>query len=425
MRVEIAGGGITGLALHHFLERRGVDSMVREVALRPGGVVESDCVRGRVLDFGPQRTRLTPAIEDVVDALGIRDRILRAPDLSVFVYHAGALRRVPRTIRGAITTDLLSWRGKFRALLEPVRGLPQAGETVEEYLMRAFGREVACRLGGPLYAGLYASDPDDMPVEHSLAKALDRFGVTRSVLETALRSRLGRRDPPPVISFEEGMEVLPRALYRRHRDSVRLGDPIVEIHPSQDGWRVLSESGDWVADAVVLTTPAYASAEILDGIDGESARALASLTYNPLAIVHLCADTDFNGAGYQVSLDADLVTRGVTCNDSLFGRDGVYTCYLGGASRPAVVEWPPEQLGRRAAQEFETVTGCPARVLSVRRLPKAMPAYDTSWDALEAVSTPEGIHLCASYESRAGIPGRIRAAKRLAATLAGESDVDQ
>ncbi|MFB6295647.1 MAG: protoporphyrinogen oxidase [Halobacteriales archaeon] len=425
MRVEIAGGGITGLALHYFLERQGVDSTVREVANRPGGVVESDCVEGRVIDFGPQRTRLTPAIEDVVDALGIRDRLLRAPDLPLFVYHAGALRRVPRTIRGAITTDLLSWRGKFRALLEPARGLPQAGETVEEYLTRAFGREVARRLGGPLYAGLYASDPDDMPVEHSLATALDRFGVTRSVLKTALRSRLHRRDPPPVVSFEEGMEALPRAIYRRHRDSVRLGDPIVELRPSQDGWRVLSESSDRFADAVVLTTPAYASAEILEGVDGESARALASLTYNPLAVVHLRADTDLDAAGYQVSLDADLVTRGVTYNDSLFGRDGVYTCYLGGATRQAVVEWAPDRLGRKAAREFETVTGCPARVLSVRRFPRAMPAYDTSWDALEAVSTPDGVHLCASYESRAGIPGRIRAAKRLAARLAGESDVDR
>jgi len=419
MRVEIVGGGITGLALAHFLRGRGIECAVREASDRPGGVIESGRAGGRVLDFGPQRTRLTPAVADLVDALGIRDRTVAAPDLPLFVYHDGALRRVPRTLRGAAATDLLSPSGKLRALLEPVRGLPRAGESVEGYFQRAFGSEVARRLGGPLYAGLYASDPAEMPVEHSLARAFDRLGVERSVLLAALRARIRGRTPPPAVSFEDGMETLPRALYRRHRESVRLGEAVTDIRHDGEKYSLTADGDEPTADAVILTTPAYASARIIEGFDDRAARRLEDLTYNPLAVVHLRSVAGLDGAGYQVSLDADLVTRGVTCNDALFDRDGVYTCYLGGATRPGVVEWSPDRLGRVAAGEFERVTGSEARVLSAQRYPRAMPAYDDSWDALADVSLPEDVHLCASFESRAGIPGRIRAAKRLAASLAG------
>lgn len=422
MRVGIVGAGITGLVLHHYLQAEDVESVVLEADDRPGGVVESDRVGGRVLDFGPQRTRLTPGIEGLADALDLGDRTLEAPDLPLSIYHAGALRRVPRRISSAITTDLLSPRGKLRALLEPTHGLPRAGESVEAYLTRAFGREVARRLGGPLYAGLYASDPAEMPVEHSLSRALDRLGVERSVLLTALQSRLRRRSPPPVVSFEDGMETLPRALYRRHRGDVRLGTPAVDIRSREGGYRIVMLGDELAVDAVVLTAPAYASADLLESVDPDSAERLDELAYNPLAVVHVMADAAFDAAGYQVSLDKDLVTRGVTYNDALFDRDGVCTCYLGGATRPDAVEWSPDRLGEVAAREFETVTGRPARVLSVRRLPNAMPAYDTSWDALEKVCPPDGIYLCASYESRAGIPGRVRAAKRLATSLVDGND---
>ncbi|MFB6228071.1 MAG: protoporphyrinogen oxidase [Halobacteriales archaeon] len=419
MHIGIVGGGITGLALHHFLRERGVDSIVFEATDRPGGVIESDRADGCVIDYGPQRTRLVPAVESLVEELGLQDRLRSAPNLPLYMYHDGALRRVPRSVRDAVTTDLLSVRGKLRALLEPLSGPPQSGESVEEYLTRAFGHEVARRLGGPLYAGLYASDPDEMPVEHSLSRALDRFGVGRSVLLEMLRSRLQRRNPPPAVSFDDGLETLARALYRRHRDAISLGDPVIDIRCREEGYRLVTEGRMMSAEKVVLTTPAYVSARLLAGIDSGSARRLETLTYNPLAVVHLRAEADLEGAGYQVALGEDLTTRGVTWNDALFDRDGVYTCYLGGAIRPGVVEWPEDRLGRVATREFERVTGASARVLSVRRWPRAMPAYDDSWDALDGVSLPDGVHLRANYESRAGIPGRIRSAQRLAASLAG------
>ncbi len=53
-----------------------------------------------------------------------------------------------------------------------------------------------------------------------------------------------------------------------------------------------------------------------------------------------------------------------------------------------------------------------------RRLSPGMPAYDTSWTALEDVDLPSGLFLCTNYAARAGLPGRFRDARRVAAAVA-------
>jgi oxygen-dependent protoporphyrinogen oxidase len=146
-----------------------------------------------------------------------------------------------------------------------------------------------------------------------------------------------------------------------------------------------------------------------------AAERIRGLVYNPLGVVHLHAETDLRGLGYQVGLDEDLATRGVTWNDSLFGREGVYTAYLGGAKNPAVVTEPDDRLGQLAADEFRRVTGWEARVLAVDR--ERMPAWDVSWRALEGLQLPPGIRIAANWMSRPGIPGRLAEARRLAERL--------
>lgn len=81
------------------------------------------------------------------------------------------------------------------------------------------------------------------------------------------------------------------------------------------------------------------------------------------------------------------------------------------------------ELGSLAREEFERVMGVDARVLSVRKLHDALPAYDHSWSALDGLELPDGVHLATNYTARMGIPGRIREAQRLAGELAADADV--
>jgi protoporphyrinogen/coproporphyrinogen III oxidase len=415
--IVIIGGGISGLALAHELEARGRPFVLLESSSRVGGVMRSGRVEGHLLEWGPQRGRLTREFEALVDQLGLRQELIIAPDdLPLFVFRKGKLRRVPFSIPAFITSDILSLRGKLRLLLEPFTAAADDDEAVADFFTRKIGREAYENLVGPLYGGLYASDPQQMVIGLSLRHVLREFNVGRSMMLPLLK-RGGTIVPPDACSFTDGMETLPRALYRRHQASIRLNTPVRGVTRNGAGYRVETDGETFEAEHVVVTSPAPASARMLRDVAPDAAARIATLNYNPLVVVHVHAETDLRGLGYQVSLAEPLVTRGVTWNDSLFGRKGVYTIYLGGAKNPWVADEPEARISSLALDEFRTATGHDARVLSVEK--ELMPAWDRSWSAIQSLSVPQGLHIHANWESRPGIPGRLIMARRFAERLAG------
>jgi len=214
------------------------------------------------------------------------------------------------------------------------------------------------------------------------------------------------------------MQTLPDALARRHAHHIRFSTPVRAVHAEHGSYRVVTDGEEIRARHVVFTAPAPATADLIAAAAPEPAERIRTLHYNPLAVVHLYADTKLHGLGYQVSFAEALVTRGVTWNDSLFGRKGVYTAYLGGARHPEVLHQAADSLGQLAVAEFRLATGYDSRPLAVER--ERMPAWDRSWQALQGLSLPPGMHICANWESRPGLPGRLLQAKRLAALLAAE-----
>lgn len=415
--VAVVGAGVTGLAVTHYLADRGVPVRTFEAADKAGGVIRSRRIRGRVAELGPQRLRLTPGLSELVEAAGLGEELLTTDGGPLWVYHEGRLRRAPLSARAAVETTLLSWRGKLRVLLEPLMSPPRAGESVANALRRNVGREATDRLFAPLYAGLYGSDPAEMPAEHSLCRALSNHGVGRSALLSAVRHVLRGGDRPPITSVRGGLGRLPEALADRYSDRVALSTPVVGVERAGDRWRVETPTESHVVGDVVLTTPADVTAALLAGVDPETAAALDELRYNPVAHVYLDADYEPDGIGYKTTPETPLRTDGATFAPALFGDDRAFAVAMSDARDRAVLDADESELCAVAAREFETVTGAAAEALGVHRWERGIPAYDRSFDARGRVDPPRGVHLAANYTARAGVPGRIRQAASLAATL--------
>ena len=419
--IAIIGGGISGLALSFYLQKQGIEHLLLESEDVPGGVMRTARPDGIPLDLGPQRVRLTADLREIIEKVGLESELLYAPaGLPLWVYRDARLRKVPFTWRAALSTDLLSWRGKLRLLLEPFTRGVQSDESVADFFARKFGREAYRAFLGPLYGGLYASDPAHMKARHGLTLTLRDFGVDGSLLLAAARSGLKVRKSVPTVTFREGLGALPRALAAAAGDRVHLGAPVEALEHVGSRWSVQlggAEAGRSVtADRVVLALPAGPAARLIERTAPAAATALQRLRYNPLAVVHLQSQCELRGLGYQVAFGEALETRGVTWNASMFGRDGVYTAYLGGMSHPELVSWDDGRIAHVAAGEFERVTGCEGRALLVSRT--SIPAWDETWDALAELKLPEGIETCASWSARPGIPGRLGHARHLATHLA-------
>ena len=210
--IAVVGGGITGLALGWELAQRGAECLVLEASDRAGGVIRSAEVEGRILDWGPQRARLTRGVTRLIRGVGLEDEVVEAPNgLDLFVYRGGRLRRVPFSARAFLTSDIVGWGSKLRLALEPITAGADPQERVAEYFTRKLGRELYETVVAPLYGGLYGSDPADMQVGLSLIHVLREFKVRRSLLLRLLRTG-GKVDPPPACTFRQGMRSFPARL---------------------------------------------------------------------------------------------------------------------------------------------------------------------------------------------------------------------
>lgn len=417
--IVVAGGGITGLATAFELQEAGADVVVLEGSDRAGGVIRSDIVEGRVLDWGPQRARMTPGFRRMVDSLDLNDEVVTAPSgLDLHIYRDGRLRRLPFSMGAFATSDVVSLRGKLRALLEIVSSEARPEEAVSDLFTRKFGRELYETVIGPLYGGLYASDPADMRVELSLIHLLKEFRIGRSLLLPLLR-RGGRIQPPPPCSFRGGMQALPDAIASALGTGFRTGARVDRVEAKGDGWLVTVAGGETIhASQVVLATPAPVTSGLLAAVAPAAAATIGRLRYNALSVVHLDAKTELRGIGFKVAFtEKELSLTGVTFNDELFGRRNLYTAYLGGARNVEVEAMDDDEVGRLAVRDFGTTTGCDARVLSVAR--ERMPAWDVSWQGLAGIELPHGIHVAGNWWSRPGLPGRLAEGAALARVLAG------
>lgn len=413
--IVVVGGGITGLAVGLELQKRGVDFVILEASSRPGGVIRSHRLGDRILDWGPQRARLTQGILNLVRELNLEDAVIpAAPGLDLFIFKGGRLRRVPFSAGAFFTSDIVGWSAKARLLLEPFTRRVDSTERVGAFFRRKVGDDLYETLIAPLYGGLYGSDPDNMEVGLSLIHVLREFDIGRSLLLPLLK-RGGRIRPPAACTFEGGMETLPRAMAEALGDRLRLDSPVTTLDRTGSHWTVRLSGETLEAHRVVLTTPAPVAASLLEATDPTLAAAARSLRYNPLAVVHLDAETELKGLGFQVAFTEPLRLRGVTFNHSLFGRRNLYTAYLGGARHPDVAEMDDERLAAIAVEEFRTCTGYDAEPLEVEH--ERMPAWDLTWRAIQGLTPPPGLHIAANWWSRPGLPGRIAEAKRVA-TLA-------
>ena len=412
--IAVVGGGISGLALGHALDRGGAAVTILEAGSRPGGVIGTAYDDGRVLDLGPQRTRLTPPLQALIEQLELDDDLVIAPSLPLYIFADGRLRKAPVTLGAALTTDLISWPDRLRILLEPLTAGLRTDESAAAFFTRKFGRRTYDRVIAPLFGGLFASDPADMRARHALASILATLRIEGSLLRATLRGWRARSDAP-TCTFRNGLQTLTDALADPLGDRLRTASPVTLIRRVGDGFVLETGTGQVVAERVVLACPSRAAAALLRDVAPDAADRLGRLNVNRLAAVHMLSDVDLRAMGYQVALGSGHATHGVTCQHALFGRDRLYTAFLGGAREPSAADWPDDRLMETAVEEFREMTGHDAEAIHVHRT--GIPAWDTSWDALDGLELPDGISVCANWWARPGITGRLMGARREAAKL--------
>lgn len=315
--VIIIGGGISGLAAAYRLHKSAPELTftLLEREERLGGKVVTDEIDGMVIECAPDSfLARKPRGVGLCEELGIADQLYgRRPEHAdqTMVRFGDDFYPLPSGLSGMIPTDLdalannplISPAGQARLAEEatippaPVNGGANGDESVASFVSRRLGREVYEKLVEPLMSGIYAGDGEQLSLAATFPQLRQLELKHGSLLKGLQSNHPITQSPthqtptyPPFVSLEGGMGKLVDAIVAiLPAASLRPGATVTEIETQETGgYTVTLESGEVLsATALIVATPAFATAELLKTVDAPLAEAHAAIPYASSALVTL------------------------------------------------------------------------------------------------------------------------------------------
>lgn len=449
----IIGAGLTGLVAAYRLKQLGRDVLLIERGSRVGGVIHSRVVDGFLIETGANSFRGTDELLDLIEELGLTGELATAdPRAPAYVYSGGELHAVPMNLAALVKTKLLSTSAKLRLLKEPVMKASEASEeeSIASFVSRRLGKEVLDNLVAPFLSGVYAGDPEWLSVQACFPKLAGFETEAGSILLGALKAARQKQEKPKrklrpyrLCSFRAGMKALPLRLAEELGDSLMTETQVVGIGKSPKGFELsIEQTGERSrlnCSTLIVATPAYAAAKLVEPIAPEIAALLAEIPYVSLASVPLAYRTEqvarrLDGFGFLAPRHAGLRTLGSIWNSFLFADRApagwtLTTNFIGGATDPEAVRLSEDELVQTVHGDLKRVLGITGepQPLPITRHQRAIPQYEIGHAArvvkLEAaLHNHAGLRLAGNYLRGVSIGDCVANALKLAAEICKEGN---
>ena len=398
--VIVIGAGISGLACAYRLNQLGTEVTLLEASNRPGGLIGTIQKDGFLFESGPQSFQTTDLVLGLIRELGIESELQKTdPRAARYILLQGKLQKIPTSPQAMLTSSLLGVGSRWKILSEPFRKTrpPAAEESVAKFARRKFGDEILEYLVGPFVSGVYAGDPEKLSLKAAFPSLDEWEREYGSVLRGAKKARKGTTASPSLLcSFRQGVARLPNAIAEKLGSRLQIGITAESLNRLGPNGREMfevrtereAESATIQASAIVVATPAYVSAHLIEPISEQLGRTLSGIAYAPVAVVasgyyRQQAGEPMDGFGFLVPRRERLHTLGTVWNSSLFpGRapEGsvTVTSFAGGATNPEIAAQPEDQIAKIMQSENEhilKIVGSPI-TSAVWRYPRALPQYN-------------------------------------------------
>jgi oxygen-dependent protoporphyrinogen oxidase len=438
----IAGAGIAGLSLAYELQKRNIPYVILEAGNASGGVVHSFVKDGFELDAGPNSIGATPATMAFIREIGLEHEMMEAAAASKnrFLVRDNRLHPISPNPLKILSSPYLSGAAKWRLFSERFRAAhPQTNEeSVASFIQRRFNREICDYLFEPILSGIYAGDPARLSVQEVLP-FLPRWekeygSVTKGLFKN--KAVMGGRK---IIAFKGGNSKLVKHLQSLLTTPVKFNSRITSVERSAAGYTVQYNANGQTetlqAARVVFTTPAYATAAILQGLDAALAQLLNGILYPRMGVLHLGFEREAvqhmpEGFGFLVPQAARLHFLGAICNSEIFPSrapqgKALFTVFTGGVQQEHYFdEMNDEALQQKILSELGTLLQLnqPPVMQHFSRWEKAIPQLNIGHRQIRtAVQAFEerfpGIYISGNYMSGVAVPAILQHTGGLAERL--------
>ncbi len=419
--VAVIGGGITGLTAAHRLHQRGATVRVFEASPQLGGPLRSTRDGDWLVEAGPNSIQEnTPVVTQLIRELDLdASREAAKPEAkNRYILRRGIPVAAPTSPAALVGSDLFSFGAKLRLLRELLRRpkLRPADISFADFIRDHFGEEIVDYAVNPFVSGIYAGNPEHLSARYAFPSLWKMERETGSIIRSQMRAARQRRasgqaaGPPPIISFRDGLGMLPAALADQlPAEAIELNARVKGLTPGQKwsvSWQRDGTAHNDSFDRVILALPAAALAQLAIGSLAERPLAeLGEITYPAVASLFLGYRRDqvahpLDGFGLLVPQVEHRQILGVIFSSTLFAHrappDHVgLTVMLGGVHRRDLGEAPIEILQPIATRELGELLGVQGDPVFTRihNWPKAIPQYELGYGRFgEAITRCENLH---------------------------------
>jgi protoporphyrinogen/coproporphyrinogen III oxidase len=298
--IAVLGAGISGLAFAHQAARAGLECIVLDRAAEPGGCLHT--VRspdGFWFELGAHTLYNSyGALLDIIDALGMKQRIQKRHKAPFRLWVDGKIRSVPSQLAMG---ELFA--SAWRAFTEK-----KAGHTVEEYYGRLVGKGNWRRVFSPLLSAVPSQRADGFPAE------------------MLFKRRPRRKDFPRTFTFQGGLSSLVEGMTQGEHITLRTNAEVQALTREGALFAIhTADGGKTLARKVALALPPAVAARLLAEIVPDAARVLADIRFTEVTSTGVVVEKQacrFPRLAGLVPLDDaffSVVTRDVVEDDRFRG----------------------------------------------------------------------------------------------------------
>ncbi|MCO4339496.1 protoporphyrinogen oxidase [Staphylococcus agnetis] len=280
-KVAIIGAGITGLSSAFFIKKHfpNVDITIYEASDVPGGKIKTVSRDGYTIELGPESYLGRKSImTEVAKEVGIpeEDIITNQTGQSyifarnqLYPIPGGSILGIPTDIKPFVTTKLISFKGKLRALKDLTRKPISMNEdiSVGAFFRYRLGDEILENLIEPLLSGIYGTDIDKLSLMSTFPNFKTLEDTHGSIMKGMQKVRLHREKQDQhntegpqgqFKQFRHGLYDLIIQLERwlkEHHVAFEYNTPIENLIRQQKGYNVVTHGDTVFYNGVIVTTP--------------------------------------------------------------------------------------------------------------------------------------------------------------------------
>lgn len=393
MKIAIVGGGISGLATAFYIKQGNpdIDITIFEKEEKLGGKMMTKQIDGFLFEEGSNGFLSNkPDTLELVKESGCEDLLLRSSDKArVRFIYKDALHKLPESPGAFLATPLLSFFGKLRVageILIPAKK-DDSDETLESFGYRRVGKEMTSSFLDPMTAGIFASKPDKISVNAAFPAVVKLEKEYGGLFKGMMKKRKKEAGPGGVLmSFKGGVSAFVKSLADFIDVNIKTDTPVKSIEKTEEKFLIYTTKEDKEEfDNVILSTPAYESAKILNKVDSEFSVLLHDIEYSPISVVGLGYSElkhNLDGFGLLTTTSSKKDVLGVLWDSSIFedradkGKKALRVM-IGGQRNPDLALKNDEELKNIAIKGVKETMGIEElpETVYVKKWEKGIPNY--------------------------------------------------